>query len=272
MRSSHQLLTLWANEMMLLEPLRLWHTWPTWRRFWLGFSMSGCPESCPSGSISMSLCLWYIDTFDREFYKSSKNASESNHGASSPTGSSSSSAAAGSSSVPSGNEFLTELELRHKVSKLNFNVSYLCLSQKLDVELIQPKAAVRNMINLLNPSLGSDLGRRGSLLVDDDLYELIDRQLSTDLTLFEHDFDNDWFNRGGFRDLDPHDIDIDMMDFETVPSWYTEIPQAPQQHQSIMSPSSYLPTEILASFIPKSWWKWILNKVLTVLFYLIQFQ
>lgn len=54
------------------------------------------------------------------------------------------------------NELNDEL-LTHKVAKLNANVIYLCLSQNVHSDLLQPRQTIKNLLNLLDPE--ASLGR-----------------------------------------------------------------------------------------------------------------
>lgn len=110
-------------------------------------------------------------------------------------------------------DFLTEEELRNKVAKLNANVSYLCLSQKLDPDLINVRQPVKNIINLLNPSLQSDLGRRGFVQIDPDFLRLLESVLSTDLQLVEETVPCYYSSQDCDQDLE--------MDFDMIPNWPT---------------------------------------------------
>ena len=53
---------------------------------------------------------------------------------------------------------LDETHFLHKVAKLNINVIYLCLSQNVNSELLQPKTTLKNLLYLLNQD-ASLLGR-----------------------------------------------------------------------------------------------------------------
>lgn len=108
-------------------------------------------------------------------------------------------------------EFLTEEELKNKVAKLNANVSYLCLSQKLDPDLVNVKQSVKNIINLLNPSLSSDLGRRGPVELDPEFLSTLESILSPDLQLIEE-------NVACYYSSQDCDQDFEM-DFDMIPHW-----------------------------------------------------
>lgn len=111
-------------------------------------------------------------------------------------------------------EFLTEAQIRHKVAKLDVNVAFLCLSQKVDPNLISIRQAVRNLINLLNPSLESDLGRRGPVPIDSDFSESLSLLLDEELTLVREEVELDC-------DFDPQ-LDVDELGYESVPMWSNE--------------------------------------------------
>lgn len=141
-----------------------------------------------------------------------------------------------------GEEFLSEKELTYRVAKLNTNISYICLSQKMDPNLISPRHPVHNLINLLNPSLFSDLGRRGPIPIDSDFADLLERHLSIDLSLVEESLvleDDDDI------DMSP---DFDEMGFENIPNWVVEgtayynyqDSQSIAQAQSFFSPTNVL--------------------------------
>lgn len=106
---------------------------------------------------------------------------------------------------------MTEEELRNKVAKLNVNVSYLCLSQKLDPDLLQIRQPVKNIIDLLNPSLPSELGRRGPVELDSEFLASVESALSTDLQLFEDHFSCYYSSQDCDQDFE--------LDFDMIPNW-----------------------------------------------------
>lgn len=108
-------------------------------------------------------------------------------------------------------EFLTETQLRHKVAKLDANVAFLCLSQKVDPNLISIRQAVRNLINLLNPSLESDLGRRGAVPIDPEFADSISLLLDEELALIREEVELDCEFDG--------QLDVDELGYESVPLW-----------------------------------------------------
>ena len=106
---------------------------------------------------------------------------------------------------------MTDTQLRHKVAKLDLNVAFLCLSQKVDGSLVSVRQAVRNLMNLLNPSLESDLGRRGAVAVDQEFAATLSQLLDDDLALVQEEADSE-------EERDAQ-LDVDELGYESVPLW-----------------------------------------------------
>jgi beclin 1-associated autophagy-related key regulator len=123
-----------------------------------------------------------------------------------------------SKTVKNVEEFLTEKELAYKVAKLNTNIAYLCLSQRMEPTLINCRQPAQNLMTLLNPC-GSvaDLGRRGSIEYDIDFFNNIDKYLHRDLQLIKEDVDVD-----DSTDYD-FDSELDFDDFEKIPNFTLEM-------------------------------------------------
>lgn len=123
-----------------------------------------------------------------------------------------------SKTVKNVEEFLTEKELTYKVAKLNTNIAFLCLSQKMEPTLINFKNPFQNMMNLLNPcGSAADLGRRGAVEYDADFFNNIDKHLLRDLQLIKEDFE--------FDDMTDYDFegDFDFDDFEKIPNFSLDV-------------------------------------------------
>ena len=150
-----------------------------------------------------------------------------------------------SKTVNSIEEFLTEKELAFKVAKLNTNIAFLCLSQKLDPNLINVRQPVSNLINLLEPSMDSDLGRRSSIPCELDFLHSLEKHLSQDLQLFKEET--------FVENNNDYDTELDIEDFENIPNWEVNAfnfqdQQSMSQAQSIFSPTGLLNTAV-------SWFK-----------------
>lgn len=101
--------------------------------------------------------------------------------------------------------------MRNKVAKLDANVAFLCLSQKVDPHLIRIRQAAHNLMNLLNPSLESDLGRRGPVPIDPDFALSLSALLGEDLSLIQEEAEPDGEVDG--------QIDVDELGYEAIPLW-----------------------------------------------------
>lgn len=101
--------------------------------------------------------------------------------------------------------------MRHRVAKLDANVSFLCLSQKMDPNLISIRHAVQNLMNLLNPSLESDLGRRGPVIIEPDFAACLSDRLSEDLSLIQEEVESEY-------EFD-NQLDVDELGYEAIPLW-----------------------------------------------------
>ncbi|XP_069186731.1 beclin 1-associated autophagy-related key regulator isoform X4 [Procambarus clarkii] len=65
---------------------------------------------------------------------------------------------------------LSEQQFARRVTRLNTNVLYLCLSQNVPATLLRPTHTVSNLLALLNTQV-ADLGRQGSFEIDESLIE-----------------------------------------------------------------------------------------------------
>ncbi|CAG2172929.1 unnamed protein product [Oppiella nova] len=79
---------------------------------------------------------------------------------------------------------LNETQFTHKVAKLNANIVYLCLSQNIDSELLNPRQTVQNLLHLLNSSHGLGI-RNGPIVMTPDFYDTIESCLLEDLYLID---------------------------------------------------------------------------------------
>lgn len=111
-------------------------------------------------------------------------------------------------------------QMKFRLAKLNVNIIYLCLSQRLDTNLVgtQVRSPLQSLIHLLNPSFDADLGRRGPL--SNDAIELVDstveQELLSDLALFHEPvyFPNphDYLDSA----TDPEDLGFENISFSSI--------------------------------------------------------
>lgn len=114
-----------------------------------------------------------------------------------------------SKSNPHGQDiFLGEKEFTHKIAKLNANMAYLCLSQKLDYNMIHIRQYLRNLNTLINTTY-ADIGRRGYIPIDPDFISCLEANLADDLALIDEPIVVEYD--------DPSTIE-DEWEWETIPT------------------------------------------------------
>lgn len=110
-------------------------------------------------------------------------------------------------------------QMKFRLAKLNVNIIYLCLSQKLDTNLVgtQVRSPLQSLIHLLNPSFDADLGRRGPLSTD--AIELIDSTVESeflnDLSLFHEPV---YLQTNDYLDMatDPEDLGFENISVSAI--------------------------------------------------------
>ncbi|XP_015790433.1 beclin 1-associated autophagy-related key regulator [Tetranychus urticae] len=80
--------------------------------------------------------------------------------------------------------FLTDEEILHKVAKLNANLIYLCLSQRVDPRYLEPTYTGHNLTLLLNPNF-SNLDQAGPIYIDSETHRRVEESLYPDYILVE---------------------------------------------------------------------------------------
>lgn len=151
----------------------------------------------------------------------------------------------------SGSELLlSEEELLHKVAKLDANLVYLCLSQRVQPSLIEPAIPGKNLDLLLNPNF-SDLGTFGQpLYIDSETHQRVEEALQADYRLYPESENQEYILN------EPYDEDFIENDWEPVHSStpYVELVSS-QQAASITGGfvSSFAATALnsITSFIRK---------------------
>lgn len=139
-------------------------------------------------------------------------------------------------------ELLNDLHFSYNVAKLNANVIHLCVTQGIDVSLLNPPRTLKNLMFLFNLNL-SDLGRRPIIeLVDnEEVARRIEEQLSNDLTLYQEDF----YDFSKFADDDDvSDSEWEISDTINPMEMQLANEQSIQQNSYI----SRLPMRLFASF------------------------
>lgn len=139
-------------------------------------------------------------------------------------------------------ELLSDPQFSYNVAKLNANVIHLCVSQGVDVSLLNPQRTLKNLMLLFNLNI-SDLGRKPiiELVDDDEVAKKIEEQLSRDLSNCQEEF----YDFSKFAD------DDDLSDSEWEISGAInpmEMQLATEQSIQQNSYISRLPMKLFASF------------------------
>lgn len=138
-------------------------------------------------------------------------------------------------------ELLNDPQFSYNVAKLNANVIHLCVSQGVDVSLLNPHRTLKNLILLLNINI-SDLGRRPIIELDnEEASTRIEEQLLGDLSLVSDSF----YDFSKFADDDDaSDSEWEISDTINPMEMQLATEQSIQQNSYI----SRLPLRLLASF------------------------
>lgn len=139
-------------------------------------------------------------------------------------------------------ELLNDVEFSYNVAKLNTNVIHLCISQGVDISLLNPQRTLKNLMLILNINI-SDIGRKPIIEIDNEeaAKRIVDK-LSTDLSIYQESF----YDFSKFVDED------DVSDSE----WEISDTMAPndmqQADEQSIQQNSYIsrlpPLRLLASF------------------------
>jgi beclin 1-associated autophagy-related key regulator len=136
-------------------------------------------------------------------------------------------------------ELLNDAQFSYNVAKLNANVIYLCVSQGVDVSLIQSQRTLKNLLLLFNLNL-CDLGRNPIIELDncDDIALKIESQLTNDLSLVREDFyDFSKFQEEDEADADgASDSEWEISDTIANPMELQTVEQSIQQNSYISRP------------------------------------
>lgn len=138
-------------------------------------------------------------------------------------------------------ELLNDSQFSYNVAKLNTNVVYMCISQGIDISLLNPQRTLKNLMLLFNINI-SDLGRKPIFEIDnEEAAKRIEDQLSKDLSLIREDF----YDFSKFAD----DDDVSDSEWEISDSINPmEIHLATEQSIQQNSYISRLPLRLIASF------------------------
>lgn len=135
---------------------------------------------------------------------------------------------------------LQDAQFSYNVAKLNANVIYLCISQGVDISLIQSQRTLKNLLLLFNLNL-CDLGRKPIIELDncDELAQKIESQLTNDLSLVCEDF----YDFSKFANEDDNlgednasDSEWEISDTITNPMDLQMVEQSKQQNSYISRP------------------------------------
>jgi beclin 1-associated autophagy-related key regulator len=136
-------------------------------------------------------------------------------------------------------ELLNDAQFSYNVAKLNANVIYLCVSQGIDISLLQSQKTLKNLLLIFNLNL-CDIGRKPVIELDncDEIAQKIESQLVNDFLLVREDFydfskfvDDDEAN-----DDDVSDSDWEISDSITNPTELQMVEQSIQQNSYISRP------------------------------------
>ena len=137
----------------------------------------------------------------------------------------------------------------------------------MDPHLISIRQSAHNLMNLLNPSVESDLGRRGRVSIDPDFAMSLSALLSDDLSLVQEEAELDF-------EYDAQ-LDVDELGYEAIPLWghdgahdfhdqvrlfsiavlipLTPCPQSMMQANSMLSPASVLTSAVSFFDVSRFW-------------------
>ncbi|KAK3885356.1 hypothetical protein Pcinc_010435 [Petrolisthes cinctipes] len=122
---------------------------------------------------------------------------------------------------------LTEAQFARRVCRLNTNVLYLCLSQKVPPSVLRPTHTTPNVLALLDTQQ-ADLGRQGSFEIAESLVESMEEGME------EEDQGGD-----GSDTEEEEDTDTLSAEWETVPNFtLPETTSGPPTHQAYSTFSS----------------------------------
>lgn len=109
-------------------------------------------------------------------------------------------------------EVLNDTHFSFNVAKLNTNVIHLCMSQGVDISLLNSQRTIKNIILLLNMNI-SDLGRKPILEIDDEeAAQKIEDQLNQSLSLIQ----DEYYDFSRFVDDDDNGSDSDWEISDTM--------------------------------------------------------
>lgn len=141
-------------------------------------------------------------------------------------------------------ELLDDSQFSYNVAKLNTNIIHLCMTQGVDISLLNSHRTIKNLMLLLNINI-SDLGRKPIIEIDDEEAAMkIEEQLTPSLSLIQDEFYD--FTR--FMDSDGDSSDSDWeISVGTSPINLTEIRQAIEQSEQQSSYMSSFPVRLISS-------------------------
>ena len=138
-------------------------------------------------------------------------------------------------------ELLNDSQFSYNVAKLNANVIHLCVSQGVDISLLNSQRTLKNMMLLFNINI-CDLGRKSVIELDnEEVANKIEDQLAKDLSIIREDF----YDFTKFADDDDvSDSEWEMSDTINPMEMQLATEQSIQQNSYI----SRLPMRLFASF------------------------
>lgn len=136
---------------------------------------------------------------------------------------------------------LDDTQFSFNVAKLNLNVLHLCISQGIDISLLNPHRALKNLLLLFNMNI-CDLGRKPIIEIDnEEAAKKIEDQLEPTLTLIQDEL----YDFSKFVDEnDDFDSDWELSDSINPSEMQLAMEQSLQQNSYIAN----LPMRLFASF------------------------
>uniref|UniRef100_A0A6G1SLD4 Beclin 1-associated autophagy-related key regulator n=1 Tax=Aceria tosichella TaxID=561515 RepID=A0A6G1SLD4_9ACAR len=138
-------------------------------------------------------------------------------------------------------ELLNDAQFSYNVAKLNANVIHLCVSQGIDISLLQSQRTLKNLLLLFNLNL-CDIGRKPLIELDgcDDIALKIESELANDLSLVREDFyDFSKFTEDDDVDDGVSDSEWEISESIVNPVELQMVEQSIQQNSYISRPLSF---------------------------------
>lgn len=138
-------------------------------------------------------------------------------------------------------ELLNDSQFSYNVAKLNTNIVHLCISQGIDISLLNPQRTIKNLMLLFNINI-CDLGRRPVIEIDnEEAAQRIEDKLSKDISLIR----DQYYDFSKFTDEDDaSDSEWEISDSINPMEIHLANEQSIQQNSYI----SRLPLRLFTSF------------------------